>query len=186
MTSLLHIRVFFGHVSANLNPALCLADLVLGDSTFVEFLALSAAEVRSTQSVSKLHTCMKKLHFILPSNYNQMAGAFLGGVAVWLHWIPHFKTVPEPPAQNPADNLLRKRDALPKNAIEISSYQPHNPLSLLTLRRRVPRPVANGGASDEGQQGNQNESLLALRGMDDSAEKVPEAGRLPGGQILHR
>lgn len=54
-----------------------------------------------------------------------MAGAFVGGVLVWLHWLPHFKTVPEPPAANAADNLLRKRDALPKAAVEISSYNPN-------------------------------------------------------------
>lgn len=49
----------------------------------------------------------------------------MGGVLVWLHWLPHFKTVPEPPAANAADNLLRKRDALPKAAVEISSYNPN-------------------------------------------------------------
>jgi len=35
----------FGHVSANLNPAGCLADLVLGNINVQEFFALSAAEV---------------------------------------------------------------------------------------------------------------------------------------------
>ena len=39
--------VMFGGISANLNPALCLADLVLGDTNFQEFLALSAAEVHA-------------------------------------------------------------------------------------------------------------------------------------------
>ena len=66
----------------------------------------------------------------------QMVGAFGGAVAVWLHWIPHFKTVPEPPAPSSADNLLRKRDALPKNAIEISSYSPHSPWLMQGLRMR--------------------------------------------------
>ncbi len=57
----------------------------------------------------------------------QIVGAFLGAVATWLVWVPHFKTVPEPPAPSGDANLLRKRDALAKNAIEIVSYKPHNP-----------------------------------------------------------
>ncbi|GAX72731.1 hypothetical protein CEUSTIGMA_g187.t1 [Chlamydomonas eustigma] len=100
--------VFFGHVSANLNPAICIADLVMGKSTFLEFLALSASEI---------------------------VGAFLGAVCTWLHWIPHFKTVPEPPAPNMSAELLRKRDALPKNAMDIASYDPHNPW-LITMKQK--------------------------------------------------
>ncbi len=57
----------------------------------------------------------------------QIVGAFLGAVGTWMVWIPHFKTVPEPPAPSGDANLLRKRDALAKNAIEIVSYKPHNP-----------------------------------------------------------
>lgn len=118
--------VFFGHISANLNPALCLANLVLGKSNVTEFFALSASE---------------------------MAGAILGGILVWLQWLPHFKTVPEPPSPNRGDNLLRKRDELTKNAIEIASYNPSPAAPVLreqkqaalersaTIRRRKARTM---------------------------------------------
>jgi len=70
---------------------------------------------------------------------------------MWMLWIPHFKTVPEPPATDPSDNLLRKRDALPKNAIEISSYNPNTPWLHGLGRRRAGSnkqegPEAEGGA----------------------------------------
>ncbi len=42
-----------------------------------------------------------------------MVGAFL----VWLHHLPHFKTLPEPPGKGIEDALLRSRDALPENAL---------------------------------------------------------------------
>lgn len=35
-------------------------------------------------------------------------GAFIGAVLVWLHYLPHFKTVPEPPAVSKDDLLLRR------------------------------------------------------------------------------
>ena len=52
--------VFFGHVSANLNPAMCLADWVLGNSNVSQFFALSASEVRAfvlTKGVSAALYC---------------------------------------------------------------------------------------------------------------------------------
>ncbi|KAL6763724.1 aquaporin-like protein [Haematococcus lacustris] len=59
--------LLFSHVSAYLNPAFTLAAVVCGELSLATCLALAAAE---------------------------LAGAFLGGVATWLHYLPHFKTVP--------------------------------------------------------------------------------------------
>ena len=115
-----------------------------------------------------------------------MVGAFFGGVATWLHWIPHFKTVPEPPAQNPADNLLRKRDALPKNAIEISSYQPQNQLSRLTLRKRASRSESAAAAGEGGKGMPKTASGLALRTLEEDASEQPQNAGLPGGQVVRR
>jgi glycerol uptake facilitator protein len=60
---------FFQFASAHLNPAFCLTLWINNKITGTEFVALSAAE---------------------------FAGAFIGAVLVWLHYMPHFKTVPEP------------------------------------------------------------------------------------------
>ena len=120
-----------------------------------------------------------------------MAGAFLGAVATWLTWIPHFKTVPEPPAQNRADNLLRKRDTIPKAAIDYISYQPHNPLSKLTIRRRkkTPRPDATATVPTEGDGPKmlKGEGLLAIRELEAAklGNSVDE-GKLPGEKVLRR
>ena len=78
-----------------------------------------------------------------------MAGAFLGAVGMWMLWIPHFKTVPEPLSASPSDNLLRKRDALPKNAIEISSYNPNNPWLQGLGRRRGAKKIRDGSSEPE-------------------------------------
>jgi hypothetical protein len=61
-------------------------------------------------------------HQPMPPNCVQLVGAFLGAVFMWLTFLPHFKTVPEPPAAHGTDNLLRSRDALPQNVNTISSY----------------------------------------------------------------
>lgn len=52
----------------------------------------------------------------------EFLGAFVGAVLVWLHFLPHFKTVPEPPAIDDDDMLLRSRDALTPSALGIASY----------------------------------------------------------------
>lgn len=85
----------FGHVSAKLNPAMLLAHLVLGNINFLEWLALSGSTI---------------------------GGAMLGAFLHWLHFIPHYKTVPEPPALNRGDNLLRRRDAFREDALQIAGY----------------------------------------------------------------
>ncbi|KAL4421889.1 hypothetical protein ABPG77_003691 [Micractinium sp. CCAP 211/92] len=85
----------FGYISAHLNPASCLALWIIGKLSFTQFLALSASEV---------------------------VGAFLGACLVFLHYVPHFNTLPEPPAPTADDLLLRSRDALSPEALNIASY----------------------------------------------------------------
>lgn len=87
-------------VSAHMNPAFVLGLWVLGEVSAADFFALSAVE---------------------------LGGAMVGALLVWLYHLPHFKTLPEPPCCNSEDSLLRSRDALPENALSISSYdtRPH-------------------------------------------------------------
>lgn len=49
-------------------------------------------------------------------------GAFVGAALVWLHFLPHFKSLPEPPCSDPDEELLRSRDALSSSALGIASY----------------------------------------------------------------
>ena len=44
----------------------------------------------------------------------EVAGAFLGGVLVWVVYLPHFKTIPEPPSDDPRDDLLCTTGKLPE------------------------------------------------------------------------
>ncbi|KAL6785021.1 hypothetical protein ACKKBG_A02105 [Auxenochlorella protothecoides x Auxenochlorella symbiontica] len=85
----------FNYISAHLNPASCLALWIIGKINGLEFLALSASE---------------------------FLGAFLGACLVWLHFLPHFKTIPEPPSKAVDDLLLRSRDAMSAEALSIASY----------------------------------------------------------------
>lgn len=39
---------------------------------------------------------------------SQLVGGFVGGVLVWLHFLPHFKTIPEPPSKSDDELLLRR------------------------------------------------------------------------------
>jgi len=85
----------FGGVSAKLNPAMCLAQWIAGIITGVDFLCLSLGEV---------------------------AGAFCGACLVWVMYMPHFKSLPEPPSLAPEDELLRRRDVMQPNALQMASY----------------------------------------------------------------
>eukprot|EP00879_Flechtneria_rotunda_P012021 GHRR01012555.1.p1 GENE.GHRR01012555.1~~GHRR01012555.1.p1 ORF type:complete len:447 (+),score=108.93 GHRR01012555.1:2005-3345(+) len=85
----------FSKVSAKLNPAMCLAQWVWGNLTGVDFICLSLAEI---------------------------AGAFVGAALHWIHFLPHYKTLPEPPAESSDDSLLRRRDQLKSSALQIASY----------------------------------------------------------------
>ncbi|KAF6255239.1 aquaporin-like protein [Scenedesmus sp. NREL 46B-D3] len=85
----------FGRVSAKLNPAMCLAQWVWGNVSGVDFVCLSLAE---------------------------FAGAFVGAVLHWVHFLPHYKTLPEPAPQDKDDQLLRRRDVYKESALQIASY----------------------------------------------------------------
>lgn len=41
---------------------------------------------------------------------------------MWLHFMPHFKTLPEPPPLGAEDGLLRRRDCVAEDAMNIASY----------------------------------------------------------------
>lgn len=40
----------------------------------------------------------------------------------WIHFLPHYKTLPEPPAERAEDALLRRRDEYGQSALSIASY----------------------------------------------------------------
>lgn len=84
-------------VSARMNPAVLLGDWVLGELDAAEFFALAAAE---------------------------MGGALVGACLVWLHYLPHFKTIPEPPAKSLADALLRSRDYTTTDGLKCAPTHP--------------------------------------------------------------
>eukprot|EP00798_Chlamydomonas_sp_ICE-L_P003198 gene3198-13218_t len=159
--------VFFGHISGRFNPAFCLADLVLGQLSFRDFVVLSIADeallltrvadmsgsprYRSFVTWDMLPLCATTANCFpirpMPAIFRHMhftrgASPFIGALLFLLHW-PAFKTVPEPPALNHADNLLRKRDALPSNAVNIASYATR-PVYKFGLRKRKNRDCATG------------------------------------------
>lgn len=86
--------MILGYISAHMNPAVCLALLILGKTNGTEFIAAVGGE---------------------------FLGAFVGSVLVWLHFLPHFKTVPTPYSAD-ADSLLLKGDAVSQTALGIASY----------------------------------------------------------------
>jgi hypothetical protein len=53
---------------------------------------------------------------------SEILGAFVGAVLVWIHFLPHFKTVPEPPSGDPVADLMRTRDYIERNARQFASY----------------------------------------------------------------
>eukprot|EP00775_Hariotina_reticulata_P013573 gene13573-13698_t len=85
----------FSKVSAKLNPAMCLAQWVWGNLTGIDFICLSLADI---------------------------AGAFVGAVLHWMHYLPHYKTLPEPAPGSRDDALLRRRDHMRESALQIASY----------------------------------------------------------------
>eukprot|EP00475_Leptophrys_vorax_P000738 TRINITY_DN10409_c0_g1_i5.p1 TRINITY_DN10409_c0_g1~~TRINITY_DN10409_c0_g1_i5.p1 ORF type:complete len:513 (-),score=140.87 TRINITY_DN10409_c0_g1_i5:1457-2845(-) len=108
---------FFQFASAHLNPAFCLTLWINNKITGTEFLALSAAE---------------------------FAGAFIGACLVWLHFMPHFKTVPQP-SPSPGDELVHPRDVLSMSALRISSFAgnvPEHPLRNVNFPREFFRDAS--------------------------------------------
>ncbi|CAL5225947.1 g8745 [Coccomyxa viridis] len=92
--------ICLSHISAHMNPAYCLGLWLIGDLDAADFFALSAAE---------------------------LGGAMIGAVLVWLFYLPHFKSLPEPPALSTDDVLLRSRDAVAQGILDVASYdtRPH-------------------------------------------------------------
>lgn len=85
----------FGYISSALNPAVTFASAIVGDIPWDYFPAIAFAQV---------------------------LGAFLGAVLVWVFYLPHFSTVPEPPPKKEEDRLLRTRDDLGPDALQFASY----------------------------------------------------------------
>ncbi|CAD7698950.1 unnamed protein product [Ostreobium quekettii] len=99
----------FGFISSALNPAVTLAFTILGDIPWNHFPAIAGSQV---------------------------LGSFLGAVVVWLFYMPHFSTVPEPPPKKDEDRLLRTRDDLGDSALRFASYNTAPPLHTLSSRLR--------------------------------------------------
>ena len=85
----------FGYISSALNPAVTFASAIAGDIPWDYFPCIALA---------------------------QLVGSFSGAVLVWVFYLPHFLTVPEPPPKKEEDRLLRTRDDLGQNALQFASY----------------------------------------------------------------
>ena len=70
---------------------------------------------------------------LLPIAVCQFAGAFLGGCTVWLFYLPHFATVPEPPPNKFSDELLRTRDYINRSSLAYASYSTYLPADVTSL-----------------------------------------------------
>ncbi|KAI9193585.1 aquaporin-like protein [Polychytrium aggregatum] len=102
--------IIFGYASAHVNPASCMALWVMGKISGWEFLALSASE---------------------------MAGGFLGSMLMYLFYLPHFRTVPEPSGTH-EQNLLRTRDHYDPSVLRFASYSTKSGLnSTKSLKERL-------------------------------------------------
>ncbi|KIY95850.1 putative glycerol uptake facilitator protein [Monoraphidium neglectum] len=149
----------FQLISAKLNPAMCLAQAIWGNITWVDFVVLSLAEV---------------------------AGAFVGAVLHWLHFYPHWRTLPEPPAEHSSERLLRRRDVAADNALRFAGYttrrdrvvRARNPLS--DLRYRLTGAV---GASPQGEERSAQDLLHEYY---HDRDPVHRAASLTGAQPLAR
>mmetsp|Transcript_119280 Transcript_119280/g.178197 ORF Transcript_119280/g.178197 Transcript_119280/m.178197 type:complete len:384 (+) Transcript_119280:3-1154(+) len=85
----------FGYISAHLNPAMCVCLWVAGKMTFEEVLVISAAET---------------------------AGWFVGACIVFVLYMPHFATVPEPVQD--VNQRAPMSTAVGRSAMQIASVQP--------------------------------------------------------------
>lgn len=87
---------FLGMISTTLNPAFAFQLFIVGNISFVECLVLSAGSY---------------------------LGAFIGAVLHWLHYLPHYKTVPEPALPNEAyDSLIDRRDVYGPSSLRFASH----------------------------------------------------------------
>ncbi|KAI8910075.1 aquaporin-like protein [Entophlyctis helioformis] len=87
--------IMFGYASAHINPAMALALWLIGRLSTGDFFAIAAAEI---------------------------AGGFIGAVGMYITYLPHFRTVPEPKSNDEDSPLLRTRDTIDASALRIASY----------------------------------------------------------------
>lgn len=87
-----------GFISARMNPAVCLAQLILGQMDGVEFVAAICGE---------------------------FLGAFVGATLVWLHFFPHFGVVPAF-APETVQQMLVGQEGITKTAAVLASYNTQN------------------------------------------------------------
>ncbi|KAJ8328012.1 hypothetical protein QVD99_006258 [Batrachochytrium dendrobatidis] len=93
--------LMFGYASAHVNPAMTLTLFIINKLSFVDCICLILS---------------------------QLAGGFMGAVAMFIVYLPHFRTIPEPPASTAcgsdtnANVLLRTRDAIDVDALRVASY----------------------------------------------------------------
>eukprot|EP00210_Caulerpa_lentillifera_P005866 g5610.t1 len=86
---------YFGYISSMVNPAMALANCIADTIDWSDLLPITLCKI---------------------------SGAFLGGVTVWLFYLPHFATVPEPPPTKGTDELLRTRDYIGPSSLAFASY----------------------------------------------------------------
>jgi glycerol uptake facilitator-like aquaporin len=86
--------MIIGFISAQLNPAVSLALLIIGKINGVQFISAVGG---------------------------QFIGAFCGAVLVWLHFLPHFKTVPNQYNKS-GGNALLTGDTVSQTDLDIASY----------------------------------------------------------------
>ncbi|KAI8110759.1 hypothetical protein M9434_004335 [Picochlorum sp. BPE23] len=85
-----------GYISTRMNPAVALAELILGQINGVEFVVIVCGD---------------------------FVGAFVGAVLVWLHFLPHFKNIPAPYTED-VDLLLLGKEGITTSAVSLASYNP--------------------------------------------------------------
>lgn len=85
-----------GYISTRMNPAVALAELILGQINGIEFVVIVCGD---------------------------FVGAFVGAVLVWLHFLPHFKNIPAPYTED-VDLLLLGKEGITTTAVSLASYNP--------------------------------------------------------------
>eukprot|EP00842_Homolaphlyctis_polyrhiza_P001958 jgi/Hompol1/2763/HPOL_003025-RA len=88
--------MMFGYASSHMNPSMALALWVIGRLNSSEFFSIAACEI---------------------------AGGFIGALAMYLTYLPHFRTIPEPHIDDDGvHHLLRSKDTIDPAALRIASY----------------------------------------------------------------
>ena len=130
----------FDRISAHLNPAMCAALWTIGQLQAQDFFALAAVEFGGAflGNYTYEHLCLAEYSLrsskrgvcvtcVRVCSEDMCASKFTlrrhsGASLVWIHYLPHFKTIPEPPPENKDDGFLRRRDYQQENAVNLASY----------------------------------------------------------------